>query len=303
MTWWRSSADGSGRVGLLRWPVLGALRVNRIRLVPALPIAVLLLFVFVGIAAPWLTPHDPLEHDLANARLPPAFVEGGSPEHILGTDGYGRDVLARLLYGTRVSLLVATFSLTLAVLIGTSVGVFAGYVGGKVDATLMRAVDIMFSLPSILVALVAAAIVGPSFWNLVLILGLLIWPNIARLIRGETLLLRSADFVRYSRAIGVPRWQIVAGHVLPNVLPVLLVATTLEIANVILTEASLSFLGVGLPPPAASWGVMIDDGRALIATGWWIALFPGLAIMATVLSANALGDWLRDYTDPKTRHE
>jgi peptide/nickel transport system permease protein len=303
MTWWRSSADGSGQVGLLRWPVLGALRVKRIRLVPALPIAVLLLFVVVGIAAPWLTPHDPLEHDLANARLPPAFVEGGSPEHILGTDGYGRDVLARLLYGTRVSLLVATFSLTLAVLIGTSVGVFAGYVGGKVDATLMRAVDIMFSLPSILVALVAAAIVGPSFWNLVLILGLLIWPNIARLIRGETLLLRSADFVRYSRAIGVSRWQIVAGHVLPNVLPVLLVATTLEIANVILTEASLSFLGVGLPPPAASWGVMIDDGRALIATGWWIALFPGLAIMATVLSANALGDWLRDYTDPKTRHE
>lgn len=270
-------------------------------LTPALPLLVLAVFVLVGLAAPILTPYDPVRNDLINQLRPPAWVPNGLPEHLLGTDGFGRDVLARLLYGARVSLSVAAFSLMIAVTIGTLVGVTAGFAGGWVDSVLMRLVDIVNTVPTILLALVLAASVGPSFTVVVLVLGLLIWPRIARLLRGETLVLRRTDFVRYAEAIGVSSRVIVGRHILRNVLPTLLVATTLEVGRVILLEASLSFLGAGVPPPQASWGVMISDGRALIATGWWVALVPGLAITITVLASNALGDWLRDHLDPKTQ--
>ena len=248
-----------------------------------------------------LTPHDPVKNNLADSLIPPAFIEGGQAEYLLGTDGFGRDVFTRLLFGARVSLMVAGLSLTIAVLIGTSVGVIAGYFGGAVDATLMRFVDVLLTMPTLLFALVLSIVVGASLQNVVLVLGFLIWPSIARLIRGETLLLRKRDFVRYAGAIGVPRYRILLRHVVPNVLPTLLVATTLEVANVIMTEASLSFLGAGVPPPTPSWGVMIDEGRALLATGWWIALFPGIAITVVVLSCNAVGDWLSDKFDPRAQ--
>ena len=273
----------------------------RRRLVPAVPIAVLALFVLAAITAPLLTGYNPVRNQLIHSLEPPAWVEGGSSDHLLGTDGFGRDVLTRLLYGARVSFLVVIFSLATAVVIGVGVGIVAGYVGGRVDALLMRVVDIFLALPPLLVALVVAVVLGPSFRNLVLILGLLIWPNIARLIRGETMVLMRRDFVEYPRAIGVPAWSILMRHIFPNILPTLLVAATLEVANVILTESSLSFLGAGLPAPAASWGVMVEDGRALIATGWWVSLFPGIAILVTVLAFNSLGDCLRDRFDPKTR--
>ena len=268
---------------------------------PALPLAVLTAFVVAGVAAPFLTPYDPIRNDLIRQLEPPVWVDGGTSDHLLGTDGFGRDVLTRLLYGARVSLSVAAFSLLIAVVIGTLAGVTAGYLGGWVDSVLMRLVDILLSLPTLIVALVIASAVGPSYTVLVLVLGLLIWPRIARLIRGETMVLKKMDFVRYPTAIGVSGKAIVARHVFHNVLPTLLVTTTLEVGAVILREASISFLGAGLPPPQASWGVMISDGQALIATGWWVALFPGLAIMAVVLASNAFGDWLRDYLDPKTR--
>jgi peptide/nickel transport system permease protein len=273
----------------------------RRQIVPALPIAVLVLFIAAAIFAPLLTPYNPIKNSLINSMLPPAWLDGGSPKFWLGTDGLGRDVFTRLLYGARVSFLVVIFSLAVAVVIGVGVGIIAGYVGGRVDSFLMRIVDVFLALPPLLVALVFAVALGPSFRNLVLILGLLIWPNIARLIRGETMALMRRDFIEYPRAIGIPNWSILLRHVFPNILPTLLVATTLEVANVIMTESTLSFLGAGLPTPAASWGVMVDDGRALIATGWWIALFPGLAILVTVLAFNSLGNWLRDRFDPKTR--
>lgn len=276
-------------------------RVRRIGLMPALPAAVLGIFILAAIFAPFLTSYDPVKNKLIENLLPPFWVVGGSTKHLLGTDGFGRDVFTRLLYGARISFLVAAFSIVIAMSIGTLVGVTAGFVGGWVDSLLMRFVDIMLALPTILVALVVAVAIGPSFQNLILVLGLLIWPRIARLIRGETLLLKKQDFIRYASAIGIPGPITILRHVIPNVLPTLLVLTTLEVGHVILVEASLSFLGAGLPPPTASWGVMIADGRALVATGWWIALFPGIAITATVLSSNALGDWLRDYLDPKTR--
>ncbi|HWM06463.1 MAG TPA: ABC transporter permease [Actinophytocola sp.] len=282
-------------------PVKLARRRRKIRLMPWLPLAVLGIVLIAAIFAPWLTDHDPLRSDLANSLEPPAWQEDGSSTYLLGTDGFGRDVLTRLIYGARISVSVAALSLLIAVVIGSVIGVTAGYLGGWIDSVLMRLVDILLAFPTILVALVVSVAVGPSFQNLVLVLGVLNSPRIARIVRGETLMLKGNDYARYSAAIGVPRRVIVRRHIFPNVLPTLTVATTLEVGQVILAEASLSFLGAGLPPPTASWGVMISEGRALIATGWWVALFPGIAITITVLACNSLGDWLRDHLDPKTR--
>lgn len=274
---------------------------ERRRLVPAVPLAVLGVLVLLGLLAPWLTSYSPLDGDL-NARLvPPAWLDGGSAAHLLGTDTAGRDVLTRLLYGIRTSLLVVVLALAVAVVVGTTVGVVSGFFGGWVDGVLMRLVDVALSVPPILLALSVAVAVGASFRSMILILGFLVWPGIARLIRAETLSLRRGEFVRYARAVGLSRRWVMGRHILPNILPTLLVATTLEVATVIMTEAALGFLGAGVPPPQPSWGVMIEEGSALIATGWWIALFPGLAIVATVICTNALGDWLRDHLDPRTR--
>jgi len=282
--------------------VVAPRREQRLRLVPALPLVILALLAFAAVAAPLLTPYDPVRHDLLARMLPPVWSEGGSFEHMLGTDRFGRDVFTRLIFGTRSSLLIVAVASVIAVTIGASVGILAGYAGGVIDAVLSRLTDVMLALPSVLVAIAIAVVLGPSFKNVVLILGLLIWPNIARLIRAEALAIRQHDFARYAVTIGVSRWIILLRHVLPNVLPTLLVATTLETGNIILTEASLSFLGAGVPPPTPSWGAMINEGRALIHTGWWIALFPGIMIAATVLSVNTFGDWLRDYFDPTTRY-
>jgi peptide/nickel transport system permease protein len=285
------------RPGSVRLPARAARR-RSIRLMPALPIAILVTMVMLAILAGFITPYDPVKQDLIHHLLPPVWA-GGTAAHPLGTDSFGRDVLSRLLFGARVSLSVALLSLIIATFLGTTVGLLSGYLGGNVDSILMRFVDMILALPTLLIALAVAIALGPSFTNILLIIGLMIWPRTARLIRAETMLLKKQEFTRYARAIGVPGWRIVLRHVLPNVLPTLLVAVTLEIGHVILVEASLSFLGAGIPAPQPSWGVMIADGRALIATGWWIALFPGLAIMITVISCNVLGDWLRDRFDPK----
>jgi ABC-type dipeptide/oligopeptide/nickel transport system permease subunit len=270
-------------------------------IMPALPLAVLAIVIFLAVAAPLVTPYEPTRADLPNSLLPPAWVDGGRAEHLLGTDTFGRDSFARLIYGGRVSLSVAFLSLIIATLLGTSAGLLAGYAGGVADSVLMRFVDMVLSLPTLLIALAMSIALGPSFTNLVLVIGFLIWPRVARLVRSDTLVLKHQEFVRYARAVGVPGWLIVLRHILPNVTPTLLVAATLEVGHVILVEASLSFLGAGIPSPQPSWGVMISDGRALIATGWWIALFPGLALVVSVISFNTLGDWLRDRLDPKLR--
>jgi peptide/nickel transport system permease protein len=274
---------------------------RRIRLTPALPILVLVLLIVAAIFAPLLTSHDPLQQNILQGQRPPFWAHGGTSEHILGTDAIGRDLLSRLIYGARTTLIIVLFALLIAVFIGTTVGLCAGYFGRWVDGVLMRLADIVNSVPAILVALAVAIAIGPSLRNVVVILGALIWPNIARLIRAEAMALKHNDFVRYAKVIAVPRRIILLRHMLPNVLPTLLVATTLETAHVILLESSLSFLGAGVPPPKPSWGGTIEDGRALIATGWWISMFPGIAIMLTVLSLNALGDWLRDRSDPRNR--
>jgi peptide/nickel transport system permease protein len=276
-------------------------RRRRFRLSPTVPIVILSAFVLLAVFAPVITSYDPIQNDLINSLIPPAWVHGGSSAHLLGTDSFGRDVFTRLAYGARVSLSVALFALLIAVSVGATVGMTAGFLGGVVDSVLMRVTDIILSLPNLVVALVLAIAVGPSFRNLVLVLGFLIWPRIARLIRGETLVLKQTDFIRYAEAIGVSRVSAVTRHIFHNVLPTLLVGATLEVGAVILAEAAISFLGAGVPPPAASWGVMISDGEALVSTGWWISMVPGIAIALVVLSSNGLGDWLRDRLDPKNR--
>lgn len=273
----------------------------RLSLMPAVPIIILIILVVCAIAAPLLTLHSPLQSNLRESMHPPAWLAGGSSLHLLGTDRFGRDILARLLYGARVSLTVATFALLIATLVGGSLALIAAYRGGWIDSVIMRLVDMVMALPTLLVALALAIALRPSMTIVVLVIGLLTWPRIARIVRGEVKLLREQEFVRYSAAIGVPGALIILRHIIPNVLPTLLVVTTLEVGHVILIEASLSFLGAGIPAPQASWGGMISDGAALISTGWWLALFPGIALLVTVMTFNLLGDWLRDHYDPKLR--
>lgn len=274
---------------------------RRLKLAPGLPIAVLIVFAGLAIFAPLLTSYSPTTQNLGSALIPPAWTAKGTTAHLLGTDSFGIDVFTRLLYGARVSMSIGLFSMLIAVVIGTLIGVAAGFLGGWVDSVLMRFTDVMLALPKLLVGLVIAIVIGPSYGNLILVLGFLTWPRIARLVRGDSLAIRQTEYVRYSMAIGVLKPLVCANHVIPNILSTLLVATTLEVGSVILTEASLSFLGAGIPSPQPSWGTMIADGQGMMATGWWISLFPGLCIGAVVITCNTLGDWLRDKYDPRTR--
>ncbi|MBA7692402.1 Glutathione transport system permease protein GsiD [subsurface metagenome] len=228
-------------------------------------------------------------------------MQGGSPEHLLGTDAFGRDTFSRLIYGARISLVVSLLAVFFAGSVGTAVGLIAGYFGGWVDVLLMRVVDVGLSIPLILMAIILVSVLGPSITNVILVILLLLWPRYARQIRAETLSIKQQPFVDLARVAGCSPIRIMWVHIFPNVIPSLLVLATLQVGWVIIMESSLSFLGVGIPPPQPAWGVMVADGRGLIATAWWISLWPGLAILLTVLSFNLLGDWLRDRLDPKLR--
>jgi peptide/nickel transport system permease protein len=266
-----------------------------------LSVAVLLLLILLAIFAPVLTSWNPTQAVLGSRLIPPMWMEGGTSEHILGTDQLGRDLLTRLLYGARISLSVAALVAVFGGGIGAAVGIAAAFHGGKVDAVLMRLVDIVMALPTILVAILLAVALGASFTNIVIVISALLWPKVARQVRGDALVVKEQDYIHYGRAIGVPPMRMMFKHFLPNVTPSLLVITTLEIGAVILTEATLSFLGAGVPPPDPSWGLIVAEGSQLLQNGWWIATFSGLAIMVTVLVFNTIGDWLRDVLDPRLK--
>ena len=268
---------------------------------PWFPGIVLAALVFTAVFAPYLAPHSPTDGDITQKSIPPVWMERGDREHPLGTDRFGRDVLSRIIWGSRISLLASIVAIGVAGTFGTLLGLISGYRGGLTDTVLMRLTDIGLSLPTILIAVVLVAVSEPSFRNVVLVIALLLWPRFARQIRGETLAIKEHDFVALAVVAGRSSAWIIRRHIFPNVVPTLLVISTLQVGYVILLEGTLSFLGVGVPPPNPAWGLMIADGRGFLATAWWISLFPGLAMLLTVLAVNLMGDWLRDHLDPKLR--
>jgi len=274
---------------------------TRGRRVPVVSIGIIAVFVLIALLAPLLSPGDPYEQSLRLRFRPPVWEERGSWTHPLGTDRLGRDMLTRIIWGSRVSLAVGALAVVLAGALGATVGLVAGYYGGRVDAALMRITDATLSFPVILLALILAVTVGPSFTNVVIAIAVILWARYARVIRGQVLTLMTLDFIAQARIAGAGAWRIITRHLLPNTLNTLVVLVTLQVGYVIIVEASLSFLGAGIPPPTPAWGSMIAEGRDVVTSAWWVSFLPGLAILLVVLAFNLLGDWLRDTLDPKLR--
>jgi peptide/nickel transport system permease protein len=268
---------------------------------PSIPLAIVSILIVCALGAPVLAPRSPVEGSLGERLIPPMGMEGWKAEHPLGTDRHGRDVLSRLVYGARISLSVSVVGILLTGTLGSLIGLVAGFYGGWTEAVLMRLVDVSLSLPGILIAVLLSVAFEPSFTNVIIVVIFLLWPSYARLTRGETLGLKQQDFVALARTAGCSNGTIMFRHIVPNLIPSILVLATLHVGYVIVLEAALSFLGVGIPPPTPSWGVMVADGRGLIERAWWVSILPGIAILVTVLSLNMLGDWVRDRLDPKLR--
>jgi peptide/nickel transport system permease protein len=269
---------------------------------PLLPTFILVGIAFVAVFANALAPHDPEIGALAARFRPPAWQAGGSMEFLLGTDHLGRDVMSRLIFGARVSMVVGFTAVIFAGVVGTVLGIVSGFLGGWVDQVIMRVTDTWLALPALTFAIFLAAIVGPSEMNIVIILGLVYWTRYARVIRGEVLSLKEREFVKLAIVAGCSKRTIMRRHILPNVINSAIVLGTLMLGVVIVTEAALSFLGVGVPPPKPAWGLMLADGKKGMMVGyWWLTVLPGVCIMLMVLSANLLGDWLRVKLDPQLR--
>ncbi|MFK7861511.1 MAG: ABC transporter permease [Granulosicoccus sp.] len=274
---------------------------NPLRSLPVLPIAILMIVLVIpALFADFISPHDPYKAYLRNRLEPPLFF-GGSTQFLLGTDKLGRDVLSRIMHGAKYALAISLVGIVLGAVVGTFLGLVAGFYRGWLEAVIMRIVDITFALPSILLALALASVSGPSFQLVIFVVIFVIWGFFARQIRAETLVLREKDFVARARVAGASNSRILRKYLLPNVMNTIVVLATLQIGVVIVLEATLSFLGIGIPRPTPAWGLLVADGRQLIVSSWWISFFPGMAILLTVLSVNKLGDSLRDLLDPKLR--
>lgn len=252
----------------------------------------------VAVFAGLIAPHDPYDQDVTGRLKPPVWMDGGSQQHLLGTDPVGRDILSRIIYGSRISLATGGASVVISVVIGVLLGLVGGYYGGKTDSLVVNLVNVMMAFPFILLALTAVAVMGPSFKNMVIVLGVTGWPIYTRVVRAETAQLKALEFVMAARAIGFTSVRIIAKHILPNVLNTIIVTSSLEVARMIILESILSFLGLGVQPPTPSWGGMLGEGRTYMLTHWWLATFPGIAIFVTTLGINLLGDGLRDVLDP-----
>ena len=256
----------------------------------------------VALNASWLAPHDPYAQNLAQRLIPPIWSAQGSWSHVLGTDQLGRDYLSRVIYGTRISLLIGTAAMAMSGLIGTTLGVLAGYFGGRVDLAINFVITTRLAMPIILVALAVAALAGSSLENVILVLGLLLWDRFAVVTRSVTLQVRGLDYIAAAHAVGCSSFRVVASEFLPNILNAIIVVATLEMANAILLEAALSFLGVGVPSPLPSWGLMIAEGKEYMFFSPWVITIPGVALFTLVLAINLLGDGVRDLTAPENRN-
>jgi peptide/nickel transport system permease protein len=265
----------------------------------ALGLAGLASTVLVSLLAPVLPLRNPYVQDITRRLLPPPWMTGGSLEHLLGTDPLGRDLLARIIFGARVSLVVGIAAVALAGSLGTLLGLLAGYYGRRLDAVVMRLADVQLAFPFILLVITFMVILGPGLRNVILALGIAGWTTYARVVRAETLSLRAREFVDGARTVGASDVRILLRYVLPNVVSPVLVIASFAVASTIIVESSLSFLGLGVQPPAPTWGGILSDGRPYLGTAWWVAALPGLAITVTVLSINLVGDWLRDLLDPR----
>lgn len=259
------------------------------------------LVVLVAVLAPVLSPHEPARQNITSRLQPPFWAEGGSLDHPFGTDSVGRDILSRVIYGSRVSIFVGLVATAASALVGVSLGLIAGYLGGTSDSVISRVGDVQQAIPFLVLAIAVAALLGPGLRNLILVLALTTWVTFFRVVRGEVLSVREEQYVLGAQAIGASNVRIILRHILPNVAASIIVIATLLVANMIIFEASLSFLGLGVPSSIATWGRIVADGREYISDEWWIAVFPGLAILITVVGINLLGDWLREDLDPKWR--
>ena len=288
---------------LVRSPSRSQFLPRLLRSKPALAsAAILLLVVLAAIAAPWVAPNDPFAIKIIQRLKPPGYVSGSGVTFWLGTDALGRDILSRIVYGARVSLVVGVSAVAISGTIGLLLGLLSGYFGGLVDDVIMRAADVQLSFPTILLALTIMAVLGTGLDKLILVLGLTGWVQYGRIVRGQVLALKEDEFVLAARATGERPWRILFQHILPNVWSPVIVVASFTVASNIVAEASLSFLGVGVPPSVPSWGTMLADGRQYIGVAEWLTVPAGLAISLTVLSINILGDWLRDYLDPRLKN-
>ncbi|MGH7262878.1 MAG: ABC transporter permease [Candidatus Rokuibacteriota bacterium] len=272
-------------------------RLRRLRFV-AVGAGIVLLAIACAVMAPWLSPHDPYLQAISARLIPPVWDPGGTWTYPLGTDPLGRDLLSRIIYGARVSISAGALAVVVAMTLGVLTGLVAGYYGGAVDTIISNLVNVMLAFPFLLLALAAIAVVGPSFGNMIVVLGATGWPIYTLVVRAETLKYREREFVQAARALGLGSWRIIRGHVLPNLLNTIIVMASLEVARMIILESFLSFLGLGIQPPTPSWGAMLGEGRVYMLTHWWLAAFPGAAIFLTTLGINLFGDGLRDVLDP-----
>jgi len=266
-------------------------------------LTLVVLVVLVAILAPVLSPHDPAKQNIVHRLKPPFWAEEGSMKHPLGTDSVGRDVLSRVIYGSRISIFVGLAATLASAVLGVTLGLIAGFLGGRADSVISRVGDVQLAIPFLVLAIAVAAMLGPGLFNLILVLVITTWVTFFRVVRGEVLSIREEQYVLSARSIGASNVRIILRYILPNVTASIIVIATLLVANMIIFEASLSFLGLGVPSSVPTWGRIVADGREYIADEWWIAFFPGLAILITVMGVNLLGDWLREDLDPKLRFQ
>ena len=313
---WAASASETAQPAPLDDTIAISRKGRKLHLIPIIPLIVVGALIFTAIFAGPLAPHNPKKSDLTESLTPPFWVGGkvttiagreriepaGSLNHVFGTDLHGRDIFSRIIHGTRIAVLVSGFVLLIATTIGVTMGTVSGYFGGKPDAIIMRMVDIFLAFPPLLIAIVFSVVYEPSFRNVIIVISAFYWAITARQVRAEALAIKAQDYVTLAKVAGASHLRIMIKHILPNVIPTVLVITTLQVGTVIIFEASLSFLGVGIPPPNPSWGVVVSEGRDQLSTAWWISLFPGMAIVVAVLTMNTLGDWVRDRLDPMMQH-